>query len=145
MERFCFPARLTADEVDGGFVVTFRDLKGAITQGDSVKDALHQAADCLEEYVAFCLREGRDIPSPSRPRRGEHLVPVPALMATKAALYLAMRDAGLNNSRLARRLGCNEKDVRRMLDPRHNSRITTLQQALASLGKQIVLTVKDAA
>ena len=145
MERYCFPARLTPDEVDGRFVVTFRDVKGAVTQGDSIEDALCQAADCLEEYIAFCLREGRDIPSPSRSRSGEYVVPVPALTAPKAALHAAMREAKLGNSKLARRLGCDEKDVRRMLDPRHNSRITTLQQALAVLGKQIVVGVKDAA
>jgi antitoxin HicB len=145
MQRFSFPAKLTPEKVDGGFVVTFRDLKGAITQGDSVKEALSQAADCLEEYIAFCLKEGRDIPNPSTPRRGEHLIPVPPLIAAKAALFLAMRQAKISNTKLARQLRCDEKDVRRMLDPRHNSKITTLQGALASLGKQIVLAVDNAA
>jgi hypothetical protein len=42
-------------------------------------------------------------------------------------------------------LGCGEKDVRRMLDPRHNSRINALQEALEALGKTIVLAVEDAA
>jgi antitoxin HicB len=39
-------------------------------------------------------------------------------MAAKAALYLAMREAGISNVQLARKLGCDEKEVRRMLDPR---------------------------
>lgn len=145
MHRFHYPAKLTPDKQDGGFVVTFRDLKGAITQGDLVAEALRQAADCLEEYLAFCLREGREIPRPSRPRQGEHLVPVPPLMAAKAALYLAMREAKINNVQLARQLRCDEKDVRRLLDPRHRSRITALQGALAVLGKNIVVAVEDAA
>jgi len=145
VQRYVYPARFTADRANGGFVVTFRDLKGAITQGDSVNEALSQAADCLDEYLAFCIREGRDIPRPSPPRRGERLVPVPALMAAKAALYLAMRQARISNVALARRLGCDEKDVRRMLDPRHSSKIATLQAALSALGKQIVLAVKNAA
>lgn len=33
MTRFVYPALLTADEKDGGFVVTFRGLPEAITQG----------------------------------------------------------------------------------------------------------------
>jgi antitoxin HicB len=73
------------------------------------------------------------------------MVPVPPLMATKAALYLAMREAKMSNVKLAKQLGCDEKDVRRMLDPRHSSRITALQRALAVLGKKIVVAVGDAA
>jgi antitoxin HicB len=66
-------------------------------------------------------------------------------MAAKAALYLAMREVKISNVRLAKQLGCHEKDVRRMLDPRHNSRIAALQEALAVLGKKIVIAVGDAA
>ena len=66
-------------------------------------------------------------------------------MAAKAALYVTMREAKISNVKLAKRLGCDEKDVRRLLDPRHNSRITALQTALAALGKKIVVTVEDAA
>ena len=39
---------LTADERDGGFVVTFRDIPEAITQGKTVEDALVMAKDALE-------------------------------------------------------------------------------------------------
>jgi antitoxin HicB len=66
-------------------------------------------------------------------------------MAAKAALYLAMREAKISNVKLAKQLGCDEKDVRRLLDPRHSSRITTLQAALAALGKRIVSAVENAA
>ena len=46
---------------------------------------------------------------------------------------------------LAKQLGCDEKDVRRMLDPRHSSRITALQAALSALGKKTVVSVDNAA
>ena len=58
------------------------------------------------------------------------MVSVPPLIAAKAALYLTMREAKMSNVKLAKQLGCGEKDVRRMLDPRHNSRINALQEAL---------------
>ena len=53
MTQFVYPALLTADEKDGGFVVTFPDLPEAITQGNSWEEALHEAADCLEEAIAL--------------------------------------------------------------------------------------------
>ena len=46
--RFSFPAALTPDLDDDGYVVTFRDLPEAITQGDSIEVALQEAADCIE-------------------------------------------------------------------------------------------------
>jgi antitoxin HicB len=70
---------------------------------------------------------------------------VPPPIAAKAALYLAMREAKISNVKLAKQLGCDEKDVRSLLDPRHRSRITALEAALAALGKKIVVAIENAA
>jgi antitoxin HicB len=125
--------------------VTFPDLPEAVTQGENRLDALRQAADCIEEAIAGRIRRGDEIPRPSRTKASQPVISVPPLMAAKAALYLAMREAKVSNVRLAKQLGCDEKDVRRMLDPRHRSRITALEAALAVLGKKIVVAVEDAA
>ena len=37
-------------------------------------------------------------------------------VAVKAALYMAVKDAGIKNTELAKRLGADEKEVRRLLD-----------------------------
>ena len=145
MRSLAYPAIMTPDREAGGFAVTFPDLPEAITQGEDRLDTLAQAADCLDEAIAGRIRRGDDIPAASKARAGQTMVPVPPLMAAKAALYLAMREARISNVKLAKQLGCDEKDVRRMLDPRHNSRINTLQAALAALGKKLVVTVRDAA
>ena len=55
MTNFAFPVQLTPDNDDGGYVVTFRDLPEAITQGDSVSECLTEAVDCLEEAIRLCL------------------------------------------------------------------------------------------
>jgi antitoxin HicB len=144
MRDFAYPVTLTRSTDLGGFVVTFKDVPEAITQGEDLPDALWQAADCLEEAIAGRIRRGDVIPAPSKPRRGQRLVPVPAPMAAKAALYLAMREAGISNLELARRLGCDEKEVRRMLDPRHATKLPRIQAALEILGKRLVLSMEEA-
>ena len=68
--RFSFPATLTPDLDDGGYVVTFRDLPEAITQGDSIELALQEAADCIEEAMqrgleGFLLRATQRLPPQS--------------------------------------------------------------------------------
>ncbi len=144
MRTFVYPARFERGAKSGVLVVTFRDLPEATTQGRGEDDALWQAADCLEEAIAGRIADRRDISHASKPLRGERLVPVPAPMAAKAALYLAMREAGVTNVALARKLGCDEKEVRRMLDPRHPTKLPRIQQALDALGRRLVVSVESA-
>jgi antitoxin HicB len=142
MDQFVYPATLTPDAQDGGFVVTFVDVPEAITQGDAVPEALHQAADCLDEAIAGRIRRHDAIPEPSPIQAGQYAVAVPAQTAAKAALYMALRQTRLTQVELAARLQCDEKEVRRLLDPRHASKLSRLAAALALLGQQLVIGVR---
>jgi antitoxin HicB len=145
VRTFVYPARFEPGDKPEVLVITFRDVPEAITQGKGEKDALWQAADCLEEAIAGRIADGRAIPKASRTARGERPIPVPAPMAAKAALYLAMGEAGIANVQLARKLGCDEKEVRRMLDPRHPTKLPRIREALDALGKRLVVSVEEAA
>jgi antitoxin HicB len=83
--------------------------------------------------------------TPSPAKRGQRLVPVPWWLAPKLALYLAMRAQGIHNAALARRLNVDERVVRRMLDPAHETKAEKIQAALAALGKRLTMEVEDAA
>jgi len=137
MRQFAYAVRLSPDKRDGGYVVTCRDLPEAITQGESLKDALVEAADALEEAIAARIDDDRDIPVPTVKKRGERIVSVPPSMALKAAVYLAVRDAGISNSELARRLRLDEKEARRILDPHHPTKLARIEAALAALGRHV--------
>jgi antitoxin HicB len=141
MREFVYPAKLTPDKQDGGYVVRFRDLPEAITQGDTRDEALNEAAGALEAAIEGRIMDGLSIPHPSKSKRGERLVAVPVHTALKAALYVAMRDAGITQTELAKRLRIDEKEARRMLDPRHSTRADRLEKALAVLGKHAELRV----
>lgn len=145
MRTFVYPARFGRGDKSGVVVITFRDVPEAITQGKGERDALWQAADCLEEAIAGRISDAREIPEASCAERGERLIPVPAQMAAKAAVYLAMKEAGIANVQLARKLRCDEKEVRRMLDPRHPTKLPRIKEALDVLGKRLVVSVEEAA
>jgi antitoxin HicB len=145
MRNFVYPARLTPDSETGGYVVTFRDVRGAVTQGDDLASALAEAQDCLDEAIAGCIARGEELPTASRPRKGERLIVLPAMMAAKASLYLAIRSTEISNVKLARLMGCDEKEIRRMLSPRHQTKISRIQEALRLLGKQLLVSLDDAA
>ena len=140
-----YPAELHAEENGKGFWVSFPDLGEALTGGSSVADALDQAADCLAEAIAGRIARGDEIPKPSRLRKGQHAVGVPLFLAPKFALYLAMRESGMTQTRLGQMLGVSETVVRRMLNPKHDTKPGKIQAALAALGKRVVVVFEDAA
>ncbi len=145
MQDFIYPAKLTPEEEARGFVVTFVDLPEAITQGKDVEDALREAADCLDEAIANRIVMGLPIPKPSRIAKGQYFVALPAQTAAKAALYLALGNTKISKMELARRLQCDEKEVRRLLDPRHPSKLPRIEAALAVLGQKLVVGLQAAA
>jgi antitoxin HicB len=144
MPQFVYPVTVTPDPQDGGFVVQLVDFPEAITQGETLPEALHEAADCLEEAVANRIALNLPLPVPSGFAKEGYRVTLPVQMAAKAALYLAMQEVGVTNVELAQRLGYDEKEVRRLLDPHHASKIPRIETALQAVGKQLVIGVQPA-
>ncbi len=140
--RFIYPAQLcqySEDEV----VVSFRDVPHCHTSGEDVSEALLEAEDALEEAIAGHINRGDSIPTPSAPLPGEFLVPLPVDTAAKAALVIAFRASDFTRVELARRLGVNDRVVRRMLDPHHGTSVNRINDALRVLGKQVVIEMQE--
>ena len=161
--RFSYPARLTLE--DGRVLVEFPDFPFAATDtpdwsdgGDGFDDGkmmtfLAQAQDCLDEAIATCIDEGEPIPVPQISEAewmglmevdwGRSMILPGPIIAAMAALYTAVHEAGITKVALAALLDVNEKEVRRMLDPRHPTKIQAIDRALAALGKRLEVTVRD--
>lgn len=139
MKKFIYPASLHKDEKDGGFVVKFIDFPEAITQGENIEDALYLAYDCLEEAIANRIVRKLDIPAPSPIKRNQYPITLCVQMAAKAVLYITMKESGISKVELAKRLNCTEKEVRRLIDPHHFSKIPRIEAALFVLGKRLTL------
>ena len=135
-KHFNYPAKLTK-QPEGGYLVEFPDLPEAITQGDDLDEALYEAIDCLEEAVANRIIMKLDLPLPSNKKRGQYIISMHVTMSAKAALYLLMKEQHLNNSQLARKIDCDEKEIRRLIDPYYNSKIPNIENALYALGSHL--------
>lgn len=125
-------------------VVAVRDLPEVVTSGDSTAQALALAADAIEVAVAGRIEDDMDLPSPSRLRKGEHPVALPAPLAAKAAVYRAFKRSGMKKVELARAMGRNEVEVRRILDPRHGTKLDQLEEAARALGGRLGISFEPA-
>ncbi len=85
-----FPVTLTPDPTDGGYVITFRDIPEAITQGETPEEALHMAREALETAMEFYFEDKRAVPVPSKPKRGQPVVELPASLSAKVLLLNEM-------------------------------------------------------
>jgi antitoxin HicB len=136
---------LTLEPASNGTIIAQAiDVPEALTFGDDEAEACEHAIDAVICALGGYIADGRPIPQP-RPARGRPVAVLPPMVAAKLAIYEAMRRQGLTQAALAERLGCDPRQVRRLLDLDHASTLAQLERALAALGKRLVLEVKDAA
>lgn len=126
-------------------LVSFPDFPEAHTFGDGEAEALARAADLLQDVLADYIESRREIPVPSKAREQDQFVRMPVLTEAKVRLYREMRSAGVRKAELARRLGCHMRQVDRLLDIHHASRLDQIEAAFAALNKRVVIDVQEAA
>jgi antitoxin HicB len=140
-----YPARFELHRPSGSYTVTFPDFDWGVTQGDDLEDAMFMARDLLKIFLEDCIEHRKALPKPSKKGRGYRLVSLPALEEAKVVLYTAVREAGLRNADLARRLRQPVAHVDRLLNLRRRSKMDEIESALAALGKSISIEVRNAA
>ncbi|WP_124645083.1 type II toxin-antitoxin system HicB family antitoxin [Aquitalea sp. FJL05] len=130
---------------EGGMVtVSFPDHPDVLTYGDSREDALAQGRDALLTQLMICQQERRVFALPSAPSTLD-AVDLPMMAALKVFLHNAMVEKGWRKVDLARALGWANSQVERVLDPRYQSRLPLIEEALHALGKDVQAQVVDLA
>ena len=135
-----YPINLIKDT--GGYVVTFVDIPEALTQGDTIEEALEMAKDALATAMEFYFEDKRPVPLPSAPQGDDELVSLSASTAAKVLLLNEVLAQHVSNAELARRLGMTKQTAQRLFDLSHATKIDTLQEALKALGKDLTIGVR---
>jgi antitoxin HicB len=144
MQTFTYAAEFERGE-KRGIVVSFPDVPEAITQGDDMADARAQAEEALG--LALLTYPERGLPLPKARTKGKNLtmVAVAPSVAAKLAVLEAFAVAGMSKSEFARRIGKDEREIRRILDPKHPTKLPAMAEALRVLGKRLVVGIEKAA
>jgi len=121
----------------GDYVLTFRDIPEAVTGAATLDEVRSLALDCLVTAMDFYFDDGRQVPAPSKPKKGEFLVALPPSIATKALLLNRMLQSRVTPAELARRLNTTPQSVNRLVNFRHATKIDTLAEAFEALGAEL--------
>ncbi|MPY76196.1 MAG: type II toxin-antitoxin system HicB family antitoxin [Alphaproteobacteria bacterium] len=138
-----YAAKFAADE-DGRIVVTFRDFPEAVTDGADMDEARKEAVDLLDSTLMFRMRYREDIPAPSKSHKGEELVVPDASVAVKIALYIAMRRGNITAAELSRRLGVDNREIQRILNPHHATKTERMDKAIKATGSRAIIELQPA-
>lgn len=133
-----YPAVITPD--GDGWLVTFPDIPEALSAGTTWEEAVDMAGDALVTALEFYFADKREIPPPSRPKKGQVQVELPASVAAKVLLLNEMVRQKVRPSELARRLGTTAQEVNRLTQLKHTTKIDGIDQALSVLGKRLQIT-----
>jgi antitoxin HicB len=144
MRTYTYGARIEPGE-EAGLVVTFPDVPEAITQGEGWDDARAMAAEALGLALLMYLKERRPLPEARSTESDLFSITADPEDAAKIAVLEAFRDSGLSQIELARRLNKDPREVRRILDPMHATKLPALKEALSILGRRLVVGVEEAA
>ena len=136
-----YPVEVTPDDNDT-LMITFPDFPEATTFGDTLEEVLFHATDCLETVLAYRMKEGGDIPEPSKAGKHKTVCPGPNV-AAKVLLYISMRDKKVTKAELARKLDWKYPQVDRLLNPKHTSHIGQFTAAFSALGERLTVGVES--
>jgi antitoxin HicB len=139
-----YPVNFTTDD-NGSLIAEFPDIPEAMTVGSDENNAIVWAQDALIVALTGYIEDRRDIPPPSKAKKGQKLVHLPPQIAMKIAIYQSMRDQRMTQTSLGECMGIDGRQVRRILDLDHNTTLSQLASALKCLGKELIIDIRDAA
>lgn len=132
-----YPAVLKRD--GDGWMVSFPDIPEALTHGADEQEAIEMAKDALVTALDFYFDERREIPEPSRTKKGQVEIELPPSVAAKVLLLNEMVRQKVRPAELARKLGTTAQEVTRLTQLTHTTKIDGIANALQALGKRLEL------
>jgi antitoxin HicB len=130
-----YPATIKPD--GDGWLVTFPDIPEALSAGATWEEAIVMARDALITALEFYFDEKREIPQPSRVKRGQTAIELPPSISAKVLLLNEMVKQRVRPSELAKRLGTTAQEVNRLTQLTHTTKIDGIGSALEALGKKL--------
>lgn len=134
-----YPA--TFKVAENGYVVSFRDIPEALTQGDNYEHAIEMAEDALLTSLDFYFEDKRNVPAPSPRKKADVMIHLPLSAATKVALLNTMLDERISQAWLARKMGITPQQVSRLVNLKHTTKIDTIEAAFKAIGRTLTITV----
>lgn len=109
--EYPFEMRPLADEEGGGWLITFPDLPGCMSDGETPEEALANGRDAVAAWIEAMREAGREIPAPGEPASGKFIARIPRSMHVRLSARARQEGVSMNalvSTFLAESLGRRE-------------------------------------
>jgi antitoxin HicB len=121
----------------GAYIVSFPDLPNVNTYGDTLEEALKNAAEALNGALLADFGRGFELPRP-RQYKGRSYHPITVVPHIAVAYQLRQLRNGESQGRIARNLGVSYQVIQKLENPRtSNPSLKTLEKLAQVFGKRI--------
>lgn len=130
---------------DGKFLVTFPDFEEALTEGESLTEALFNAEEVLTLTLDARIDEEMNIPDPigdASPEIPSSYIIYPS-PRVQAALLVRFIRSGRSMAELARYLETSWPAASRLEDPHHWSNLRQLNKVAEAYGSRLVISFES--
>ena len=106
--EYPFELRPLSDEEGGGWLVTYPDLPGCMSDGETPEDAMANGKDALDAWLSAAAEVGREIPAPGDLPSGKFMARVPRSLHARLSARAKQEGVSMNalvSSFLAEGLG----------------------------------------
>ncbi len=117
------------------FLVEFPELEGCYTEGNNLSDALNNAKEALEGWLASNCDRGLNIPEPKR-RKGKNYHPIEVDIRISFAILLRKirKDKKLSQAATAKQIGISQQAYAKLEAPmKTNPSLATIQKISEAL------------
>lgn len=87
---------LTSDE-GGGWLISFPDLPGCISDGETPEEAIENGAEAMESWLEKCEHIGRPIPLAGETSSGKFMTRIPKTLHTRLVLRAKQEGVSMNS------------------------------------------------
>jgi antitoxin HicB len=94
--KYPFDIRILSEDEGGGYLITFPDLPGCMSDGDTIEEAIHNGAEAEAAWLKATTQWGDAIPKPGEPQRGRFVQRLPKSLHARLAARAKQEGVSMN-------------------------------------------------
>ena len=135
-----YPAKIESDN-NGRYFVSFPDFSEAITEGETMEEALFNATEVLDLTIEARFDEKIELPKPSS-LKGKHIHNIIPSARIQSAFLLRWAQQKRTKSEIAHALNTSWASIDRLENPHHWPSLKMLERAAAAMGQRLVISLE---
>jgi antitoxin HicB len=137
--KFKYPAKIILDNSERYFV-QFIDIDEAITEGETLEEAIFNAQEVLTLSLEGRLDENMEIPLPSTSKENDIYYVAPSASLQAVLLIHESRKNKISMAEFARIMQTSWPSASKLEKPHNSPHLKTIEKAASALGKRLILS-----